>query len=78
MSKKLLSQVIKLSFAFLSLASASGINNAAQAQETPPAIFGDIKIERPLTKEPLTVRGISGGKVPGKDITERKETPTCA
>ena len=74
MPKKLLSTVIKLSFAFLSLAATSGINNIAKAQETPSEIFGDITIDRPLSKDPLTVRGMSGGKVPGKDISNRKET----
>ena len=78
MPNKLLSRFIKLSFAFLTLATASGINNIAKAQETPPAIFGDITIERPLSKDPLTVRGMSGGTVPGKDISDRKDTPTGA
>ncbi|MCJ8283689.1 MAG: hypothetical protein MJK14_28890 [Rivularia sp. ALOHA_DT_140] len=78
MSNKLLSQVIKLSIAFLSLATASGINNVVKAQETPAPIFGDITIERPLSKDPLTVRGMSGGKIPGDSISDRKDTPTGA
>lgn len=78
MSKKLLSQAIKLSVVFLSLTTASGINTEAQAQETPAPIFGDITIKRPLSKDPLTVRGMSGGTIPGKNISDRTNTPTGA
>ena len=78
MSNKLLSKVIKLSFVFLSLSTASGINTPANATDTPPPIFGDITIERPLSKDPLTVRGMSGGTIEGKEISGRKDTPTGA
>ena len=78
MSNKLLSKVIKLSFVFLSLSTASGINTPANATDTPPPIFGDISIERPLSKDPLTVRGMSGGTIEGKEISGRKDTPTGA
>lgn len=78
MSNKLLSKVIKLSFVFLSLGVTSGINTSAKATDTPPPIFGDITIERPLSKDPLTVRGMSGGTIEAKDISERKDTPTGA
>ncbi len=78
MSNKLLSRVIKLSFVFLSLSVVSGINTSVKAQETPPPIFGDITIKRPLSKDPLTVRGMSGGTIEGKNISNRKDTPTGA
>ena len=82
MSNKLLSQVfnpvIKLSFLFLSLTTASGIHEAVSAQENPAPIFGDITIDRPLPKDPLTVRGMSGGSITAKEIAERKDTPTGA
>lgn len=76
MSSKLLSRAIKLSFVFTSLITASGINTVVRAQETPP--FGDITIERTLSKDPLTVRGMSGGTIPAKQIAERADTPTGA
>ncbi|MEO1431121.1 MAG: hypothetical protein AAFV71_19080 [Cyanobacteria bacterium J06633_8] len=78
MSTKLLSRAIKLSIFFLSLTTASGINTEVKAQETPPPIFGDISIDRPLSKDPLTVRGMSGGKISAKKISERNDTPTGA
>ncbi|MGB6297417.1 MAG: hypothetical protein WBF90_14705 [Rivularia sp. (in: cyanobacteria)] len=80
MSKKLLSisKVIKLSFVFLSLSTASGINTLVNAQQTPPPIFGDITIKRPLTKDPLKVRGMSGGAIEGKNISNRTDTSTGA
>ena len=78
MSKKRLSRAIKLSFIFLPLTILPGINIIVNAQETPPPIFGDITIERPLSKDPLTVRGMSGGTIPGQQIAERTDTPTGA
>lgn len=78
MSTKSISQAIKLSFVFLSLAAASGINSTVSAQEASPPIFGDISIEHPLSKDPLTVRGMSGGSIPAKEISERADTPTGA
>ncbi|MEM6755344.1 MAG: hypothetical protein AAF630_20520, partial [Cyanobacteria bacterium P01_C01_bin.38] len=78
MSNKLSSKVIKLSFLFLSLSVASGINTLAKANDNPPPIFGDINIERPLKKDPFTVRGMSGGTIEAKDISGRKDTPTGA
>lgn len=78
MSNKLLSRAIKLSFVFLSITTASVLNTAVNAQETPPPIFEDLTIKRPLSKDPLTVRGMSGGKIPGKQIAERTDTPTGA
>lgn len=78
MSKKLLSKVIKLSFLFLSLSAASGINTSVKANDNPVPIFGDINIKRPLSKDPYYVRGMSGGTIEGKDISGRKDTPTGA
>ncbi|MGB3639580.1 MAG: hypothetical protein WBA39_18690 [Rivularia sp. (in: cyanobacteria)] len=78
MSNKFLSRIIKLSFVFLSLSAASGINTPVKATDTPPPIFGDITIKRPLSKDPLTVRGMSGGAIEGKNISQRKDTPTGA
>lgn len=78
MSNKLLSRVIKLSFVFLSLSAVSGINTRVNAQAAPPPIFGDITINRPLSKDPLSVRGMSGGAIEGKIISNRTDTPTGA
>ncbi len=76
MSTKLLSRAINLSFVFLSVSIPSVINTPVSAQEAP--IFGDITIERPLSKDPLTVRGMSGGTIPAKQISETTDTPTGA
>lgn len=75
MSTKLISRAIKLSFVFLSVTTTSLISTVVNAEEAP--IFGDITIEHPL-KEPLTVRGMSGGTIPVKQITDRTDTPTGA
>ncbi len=77
MSTKLISRAIKLSFVFLSLTTASVINIVVSAEETHP-IFADITIEKHPLKEPLTVRGMSGGSIPAKQISERRDTPTGA
>ena len=78
MSTKLISRAIKLSFVFLSLTTASGINTTVVAQEASRPIFGDVIVERPLSKDPLTVRGMSGGSIPAKKISGRADTPTGA
>ncbi|MEA5594528.1 hypothetical protein [Rivularia sp. UHCC 0363] len=78
MSIKFISQAIKLSFVFLSLAAASGISTIVSAQEASVPIFGDITIGHPLSKDPLTVRGMSGGSIPAKEISQRADTPTGA
>lgn len=78
MSTKLTNRAINLSFALLSLTSVFAIDKVASAQKTPPPIFGDITIKHPLTKDPLTVRGMSGGTISAKKIAGRTDTPTGA
>ena len=75
MSKTALNQGIKLSLMIITLGIASLIHTAADAEEAPP-IFGDITIDRQFSPDPLTVRGMSGGSVPGRQIAGRTETPT--
>jgi len=53
----------------------SAIHTVADAQEAPP-IFGDITINQQFSPDPLTVRGMSGGSVAGKEVAGRSETPT--
>ncbi|GAX36679.1 hypothetical protein NIES3585_27150 [Nodularia sp. NIES-3585] len=47
----------------------------ADAQEAAP-IFGNITIKRQFSPDPLTVRGMSGGSVSGKNVAGRSKTPT--
>jgi hypothetical protein len=51
----------------------AGFNPVANAQEAPP-IFGDVTIQHPFTPDPLTVRGMSGGSIPGSKIAGKAET----
>ncbi|TVP58506.1 MAG: hypothetical protein EA343_21395 [Nodularia sp. (in: Bacteria)] len=59
----------------MTLGITSVFHAVANAQEAPP-IFGDITIKRQFSPDPLTVRGMSGGSVPGKKVAGRSETPT--
>lgn len=51
-----------------------GIYTPAQAQPEPPPIFQSVTIGPKFSPDPLTVKGISGGSVPGKNIAGRAET----
>jgi len=54
---------------------ASAIHAGAKGQQPPP-IFGDITIGPKFAPDPFTVRGMSGGSLPGKQVAKRAETPT--
>lgn len=75
MSKIVLNQGIRLSLMIITLGMTSVIHPGADAQDTPP-IFGDITINQQFSPDPFTVRGMSGGSVPGKKVAGRAETPT--
>lgn len=76
MPKTALNRGIRLSFMIVTLFITSVINAVADAQEAPPPIFGDLTINQKFSPDPLTVRGMSGGSVPGKQVAGRAETAT--
>ncbi|WP_174762911.1 hypothetical protein [Anabaena sp. UHCC 0187] len=51
----------------------AGFNSVANAQTASP-IFGDMTIQHPFSPDPLTVRGMSGGSIPGSKIAGKAET----
>jgi hypothetical protein len=51
----------------------AGFNSVAHAQPVSP-IFEDVTIQHPLSPNPLTVRGMSGGAIPGNKIAGKAET----
>jgi hypothetical protein len=51
----------------------AGFNPVAYAQPASP-IFEDVTIQHPLSPNPLTVRGMSGGAIPGNKIAGKAET----
>ncbi|MEA5579927.1 hypothetical protein VB620_01065 [Nodularia harveyana UHCC-0300] len=75
MSNISLNQGIRLSLMIITLGITSVINSVANGQETPP-IFGDITINQKFSPDPLTVRGMSGGSVTGREVAGRAKTPT--
>jgi hypothetical protein len=75
MSKIALNQGIRLSLMIMTLGITSVVPRIAVAEETPP-IFGDITINRQFSPDPLTVRGMSGGSVAGREVAGRTKTPT--
>jgi hypothetical protein len=52
-----------------------GFNQVANAQPA-SQIFGDVTIQYPFSPDPLTVRGMSGGSIPGSQIAGTETTPT--
>lgn len=58
----------------LSLAGVVGLHSVAQAQQPSPPIFENVTLAPNFSPDPLTVRGLSGGSVPGKDVAGRSET----
>jgi hypothetical protein len=52
-----------------------GFNQVANAQPV-SQIFGDVTIQHPFSPDPLTVRGMSGGSIPGSQIAGTETTPT--
>ncbi|MBD2291968.1 hypothetical protein H6G06_00360 [Anabaena sphaerica FACHB-251] len=75
MPKKSFNTAIKLSLMIVTMGITTLIHPIVDAQETPP-IFGDITIGRQFSPDPLTVRGMSGGSIPGKQVNGGSETPT--
>jgi hypothetical protein len=75
MAKRALNKGIRLSLMIFTLFVTSVTNAAADVQQTPP-IFGDITIGKNFSPDPFTVRGMSGGSVPGKKVAQRSETAT--
>lgn len=75
MPKLALSQGLRLSLMTLTIFVASATHTLAQAQTAPP-IFGDITIGRKFSPDPMTVRGMSGGSIPAREIAKRVESPT--
>jgi hypothetical protein len=78
MLKKVLNRGIKVSLviAVLALSSALGTVASAEEDDVPPPMFGDVYIGHRLSPDPMTVRGMSGGSIPGKYIAGRSETST--
>ncbi|MBF2064099.1 MAG: hypothetical protein IGS39_06700 [Calothrix sp. C42_A2020_038] len=70
-----LNQTLKLSFVLITFTIISTIRTTVYAQETPP-IFGDVTIGTKFSPDPITVRGMSGGEIPGQKVTNVTETPT--
>lgn len=54
-----------------------GIYHPVEAQPAPP-IFENVTIDTNFSPNPLTVRGISGGSVAGKEVAGRTETANGA
>ncbi|WP_017651156.1 hypothetical protein [Fortiea contorta] len=75
MPKLAFNKEIKLSLMIFTLLVASAIHAGADGQQLPP-IFGDITIGENFSPDPLTVRGMSGGSVPGNQVAKRVETAT--
>ncbi len=71
-------QVLNRGVALLSMIASTAVGlatyNPAQAQPASPPIFENVTIGRNFSPNPLTVRGISGGSVPGKNVAGRAET----
>jgi hypothetical protein len=74
MSKTALNRGVRLSLTMVTLCVTSLIHVIADAQE--PQIFGDVTIGHPFSPDPLTVRGVSGGSIPGSQVAGRAETAT--
>ncbi len=78
MPKIALNQGIRSLLMIVTLGITSGINAVADAQQAQQAspIFGDITIKPQFSPDPLTVRGMSGGSVPARNVAGRSKTPT--
>ncbi|AFY36259.1 hypothetical protein [Calothrix sp. PCC 7507] len=75
MPQPLLNRGIRLSLTIFTLFVTSAIHAGVDAQQAPP-IFGDISIGHKFSPDPFTVRGMSGGSVPGNQVAKRVETAT--
>ncbi|ARV62550.1 hypothetical protein BZZ01_31475 [Nostocales cyanobacterium HT-58-2] len=80
MLTKVINPGIKISLMIMALALASAMNATSHAEETPPPIFEDVIIGQKFSPDPLTVRGMGGGFIPGREVAGKGETPTgsCA
>ncbi|MDM9383184.1 hypothetical protein QUB80_21040 [Chlorogloeopsis sp. ULAP01] len=80
MLSKFLNRAIRPSFVVAMLAIALIINNKTYAEESPPPIFADVTIGLKFSPDPMTVRGMSGGSLPGNQVVNKTETSTgpCA
>ncbi|MUG97967.1 hypothetical protein F7734_38930 [Scytonema sp. UIC 10036] len=77
MLTKVINSGIRISLLVATIAIASVNTMTADAQqETPPPIFGDMTIGHKVSPDPMTVRGMSGGSIPGKQLVGKGETPT--
>lgn len=75
MHKHLLHRGVALPIVFAIAAGGLRTYTPAQAQQTPPPpMFENVTIGPKFSPDTLTVRGISGGSVPGKNIAGRAET----
>lgn len=74
MLKQTLTKKIKLSCMLFTLCISTVIPTVAKAQEVP--IFGDVRINRKFSPDPLIVKGMSGGSIPASEVGVKKETPT--
>ncbi|MBD2202559.1 hypothetical protein H6G33_12495 [Calothrix sp. FACHB-1219] len=66
---------ISLPFLILAFFVTSTTYTRADTQQTPP-IFGDVTIGKNFSPDPFTVRGMSGGSIPGNQVSKRPATPT--
>ncbi|MEH2139539.1 hypothetical protein [Nostoc sp.] len=75
MPTKALNRGMRLSLMIVTLFITSTVNAVTDAQEV-PTIFGDVTIGPQFSPDPLTVRGMSGGSIPGSKVGGRGETAT--
>lgn len=75
MPKSALYRGIKLSLMILTLFAVSATNAKADVQQM-PQIFGDVTIGPKFSPDPFTVRGMSGGSVPGNQVAGITQTAT--
>jgi hypothetical protein len=76
MLTKVINRGIRISLMIAALAIASATNATSHAEEMSPAIFGDVSIGQKFSPDPFTVRGMSGGSIPAREVAGRRETPT--
>ncbi len=72
----MINRSLKLCLLIITLLTLSNIKFVANADETPEPIFEDIIIGDEFDSESRFVRGMSGGKIPANQLSERTQTPT--
>jgi len=75
MSKQLLNRGARSLVMVATLVLGVTLNSVAQAQTESPAIFENVTLSPKSPPESVTVRGISGGDLPAKNIAGRSDTP---